>query len=151
MIPDNKEDGYIYYIFFAPRESETKVLRYRNKHLQEPLQRPNHIQQMENPTSAMRKQHTKMINQLIRKMAGSSKDGIDTDLQLITKNTLLQQWFIVSYIIKSQRNSNRSCCLSVGGCFQQGHASCLFPHVLMYIVHRKFLGLQEIFFRSHWS
>ena len=47
MIPDNKEDGYIYYIFLAPRESETTVLRYRNKHLQEPLQKPNHIQLME--------------------------------------------------------------------------------------------------------
>ena len=45
--PDNKEDGYIYYIFLAPRESETTVLRYRNKHLQEPLQKPNHIQLME--------------------------------------------------------------------------------------------------------
>ena len=47
MIPDNKEDGYIYYIFLAPRESETAVLRYRIKHLQEPLQKPNHIQLME--------------------------------------------------------------------------------------------------------
>ena len=48
MIPDNKEDGYIYSIFLAPSESETTVLRYRNKHLQEPLEeKPNHIQLME--------------------------------------------------------------------------------------------------------
>ena len=47
MIPDNKEDEYIYYIFWAPSESETTVLRYRKKHLQEPLQKPNHIQLME--------------------------------------------------------------------------------------------------------
>ena len=47
MIHDNKEDGYIYSIFLAPSESETTVLRYRNKHLQEPLQKPNHIQLME--------------------------------------------------------------------------------------------------------
>ena len=47
MIHDNKEDGYIYSIFLAPSESETTVLRYRNIHLQEPLQKPNHIQLME--------------------------------------------------------------------------------------------------------
>ena len=47
IIPDNKEDGYIYPIFLAPSKSVTTVLRYRNRHLQEPLQRPNHIQLME--------------------------------------------------------------------------------------------------------
>ena len=47
MIPDLKEDGYIYSICLAPSESETTVLRYRNIHLQEPLQKPNHIQLME--------------------------------------------------------------------------------------------------------
>ena len=47
MIPDIKEDGYIYSICWAPSESETTVLRYRNTHLQEPLQKPNHIQLME--------------------------------------------------------------------------------------------------------
>ena len=47
MIPDNKEDEYIYSIFWVPSESETKVLRYRNTHLQEPLQKPNHFQLME--------------------------------------------------------------------------------------------------------
>jgi hypothetical protein len=47
IIPDNKEDGYIYPIFLAPSKSKTPVLRYRNRHLQEPLQRPNHIQLME--------------------------------------------------------------------------------------------------------
>ena len=41
MIPDNKEDGYIYSIFFTPSESETTVLRYRNKHLQEPEALPH--------------------------------------------------------------------------------------------------------------
>jgi hypothetical protein len=47
MFPDNKEDGYIYPICLAPSESETIVLRYRNKHLQEPFQKPNQIQLME--------------------------------------------------------------------------------------------------------
>ena len=47
MIPDKKEDGYIYSIFLAPSESETNVLRYRNIHLQEPLQKPYQIQLME--------------------------------------------------------------------------------------------------------
>ena len=47
MIPDDKEDGYIYSIFWAPSESETNVLRYRNIHLQEPLQKPYQIQLME--------------------------------------------------------------------------------------------------------
>ena len=47
MIHDNKEDGYIYSIFLAPSESETTVLRYMYIHLQEPLQKPNHIHLME--------------------------------------------------------------------------------------------------------
>jgi hypothetical protein len=37
IIPDNKEDGYTYPICLAPNESETTVLRYRNRHLEEPL------------------------------------------------------------------------------------------------------------------
>ena len=56
MIPDKKEDGYIYSIFLARSESETNILRYMNIHLQEPLQKPYHIQlmelrAMENPTN----------------------------------------------------------------------------------------------------
>jgi hypothetical protein len=47
IIPDNKEDGYIHPIFLSPGESESKVLRYRNRHLQEPLQKSHHIQLME--------------------------------------------------------------------------------------------------------
>ena len=46
-IPGVKEDGYIYPIFLTPSESDAPVLRTRNKHLQEPLQRPIYIQLME--------------------------------------------------------------------------------------------------------
>jgi hypothetical protein len=47
MIPEGKEDGYIYPIFLTPSELETPVLRYSDKHLQELLQKPHHIQLME--------------------------------------------------------------------------------------------------------
>ena len=47
MIPDVNEDGYIYSIFLTPSEYNAPVLRNRNTHIQEPLQRPSHIQLME--------------------------------------------------------------------------------------------------------
>jgi hypothetical protein len=47
LIPEGKEDGYIYPIYLTPSELETPVLRYSDNHLQELLQKPHHIQLME--------------------------------------------------------------------------------------------------------
>ena len=54
MIPEGKEDGPIYPIFLTPSESEAPVLRYSDKHFQELLQEPHHIQLMELRASAIR-------------------------------------------------------------------------------------------------
>jgi hypothetical protein len=48
MIPDKKKRMDISTLFFlATSESEITVLRYRNIHLKEHLQKPNHTQLME--------------------------------------------------------------------------------------------------------
>ena len=54
MISEGKEDGPIYPIFLTPSESEAPVLRYSDKHFQELLQEPHHIQLMELRASAIR-------------------------------------------------------------------------------------------------